>query len=194
MEDIPMPILLDPERPRLTGKEHNVDAAGQAELLQHELDRVTAYGRHLWSQLHAVRVHLVESLPDPGADTEPERLLTAPRGAGDDAGWQRWQAAYAAVTSALAGPGGDSGFGRHEAALETRARRGLEHSGAPGALQVAVAEHARLQVEDQRADSRPAVDGLQRPASRAGLAPVAAAVGVVAFLVGRWSRGRQVIP
>lgn len=124
MEKIPMPILLDPQRPRLEGQLSLDDANQQAHDLDKALRQAADYGRYLWRQIDAVRHYLLEVAPDPDADDDVHRWFTAPRGPDDDHGWDRWKTAYEAITSVLAGPAGDSGFGRHEAAQEALRRRG----------------------------------------------------------------------
>lgn len=53
----------------------------------------------------------------------PEVMACAsPRGGDDGDGWAKWADAYAAITSVLAGPHGDSGLGRQEAVREAQLR------------------------------------------------------------------------
>jgi hypothetical protein len=128
MQDIPQPMLLDPDRlllddrNDLSAEEH----ASRAALLDKALHETCAYARQLWQDVDAMRGYLLESLPSQaGADGGVERRLTAPTGPDDEEGWERWTAAYAAITSVLAGPHGDSGFGMTEARREARDRRAM---------------------------------------------------------------------
>jgi len=129
MHSIPKPELLDPhrmltdDRDDFTITEHRTRANRLAAALQDSCD----YAQALWQQLDEVRGYLVRCLPDdPQRAAEnhgARRPATAPTGPDDDAGWDDWMATYAAVTSMLCGPHGDSGFGADEARREARARR-----------------------------------------------------------------------
>lgn len=125
MQDIPEPAVLDPDRPRLRG---DVAAASDPQAALESLDAalhdVCAYARQLWEHVALARRHLVDSLPTGSLDDDVDGLLTAPRGPDDDEGWRRWADAHAALTSVLAGPRGDSGYGRHEAAQLEAQHRG----------------------------------------------------------------------
>ncbi|MHA3701794.1 hypothetical protein ACXR2U_06385 [Jatrophihabitans sp. YIM 134969] len=50
-----MPILLDPQRPRLEGQLSLDDANQQAHDLDEVLRQAADYGRHLWRQVDAAR-------------------------------------------------------------------------------------------------------------------------------------------
>ncbi|HST49964.1 hypothetical protein [Jatrophihabitans sp.] len=131
MHEIPKPELLDPDRlllddrNDLTADEH----ASRAALLNQALHESCGYAQQLWQSLDAVRGYLLDSLPpdphalDPDALDQPGRRSAAPTGPDDEAGWENWITAYATVTSVLAGPHGDSGFGSDEARREARDRR-----------------------------------------------------------------------
>jgi hypothetical protein len=126
MHEIPRPELLDPDRILLEDRNDLTadDHANRAALLGHALHESCSYAQQLWQSLDAVRGYLLDSLPpDPRSSDEPSRRSAAPAGPDDDAGWENWIAAYAAVTSVLAGPHGDSGFSSDEAQREARDRR-----------------------------------------------------------------------
>ena len=124
-QPIPTPELLDPgrlltdDRDDLTVTEHRSRTAQLAAALHDSCD----YAQALWRQLDEVRAYLVRSLPDDPQRTDARRHATAPTGPDDDAGWDDWMATYAAVTSVLCGPRGDSGFGADAAHSEAHARR-----------------------------------------------------------------------
>jgi hypothetical protein len=126
MREIPRPELLDPDRlllddrNDLSAEEH----ANRAATLAQALRESCAYAQQLWQNLDAVRGYLVDSLPSDSRTAGPrQRRSAAPAGPDDDEGWERWIEAYTAVTSVLAGPHGDSGFGSDEARREARDRR-----------------------------------------------------------------------
>jgi hypothetical protein len=126
MQDIPQPALLDPDRVLLedrndlSAEEH----ASRAALLDKALQESCSYAQQLWQNLDAVREYLLDSLPpNPRTAGPAPRRSASPTGPDDEEGWQRWSAAYAAVTSVLAGAHGDSGFGMDEARREARDRR-----------------------------------------------------------------------
>lgn len=120
-----MPEVLDPDRMHPSDADPATrDDAGRVATLDSELRRTCEYARNLWEQLQNVREYLVASLPDgPDADGARTRTSAAPTGTADDEGWHRWTATYAAVTTALAGPQGDSGFGAQEAQVIAQHRR-----------------------------------------------------------------------
>jgi len=124
-QPIPTPELLDPgrlltdDRDDLTVTEHR----SRNEQLAAALRDSCEYAQALWHQLDEVRAYLVRSLPDDPQRTDARRHATAPTGPDDDAGWDDWMATYAAVTSVLCGPRGDSGFGADAARSEAHARR-----------------------------------------------------------------------
>jgi hypothetical protein len=126
MQDIPRPALLDPDRlllddrNDLSAEEH----ANRAALLDKALHGTCAYAQQLWQDLDAMRGYLLDSLPPEQATAgDGHRRSAAPTGPDDEEGWANWTAAYAAVTSVLVGPHGDSGFGMDEARREARDRR-----------------------------------------------------------------------
>jgi hypothetical protein len=169
VEEIPMPNVLGPDRPRLEGQLTDEDAQAQVRDLDVALDRAAGYGQQLWHLLADVRRHLLESLPDPDADTDAGRRLTSPRGPADDAGWDRWCTAYAAVTSALAGPAGDAGWGMQEAHREASRRRGAGAASTRVADQEQIAHARHARAEEQLTDAvvpghGPDQSNLSRPA------------------------------
>jgi hypothetical protein len=129
MDEIPMPNVLDPDRMVSNSRDDMSvhDKAGLSEDLEEALHQSCQYGQQLWRDLDAVRGYLLDSLPPvPGEISGTGRLdatSAAPTGPEDEEGWQNWIAAYAAVTSALAGPHGDSGYGISEARREAQQRR-----------------------------------------------------------------------
>jgi hypothetical protein len=126
MHEIPQPEVLDPDRMLLADRDDLTadDHASRAALLGQALHESCAYARQLWQSLDAVRGYLLDSLPpDPHAAGRSGRRSAAPTGPDDDEGWESWITAYAAVTSVLTGPHGDSGFGSEEARREARDRR-----------------------------------------------------------------------
>lgn len=129
MDEIPMPNVLDPDRMVSNSRDDMSvhDKAGLSEDLEQALHQSCQYGQQLWRDLDTVRGYLLDSLPPvPGQISGTGRLdatSAAPTGPEDEEGWQNWIAAYAAVTSALAGPHGDSGYGMSEARREAQQRR-----------------------------------------------------------------------
>lgn len=125
MEPIQEPELLDPdrivdeEREDMTVDEHRDRARQYASALHDSCE----YAQRLWHQLDDVRGYLRRCLPDDPSRPDAHRFRTAPTGPDDEQGWQDWMSTYAEVTSALAGPRGDSGYGEEEARNEARARR-----------------------------------------------------------------------
>jgi hypothetical protein len=188
MHEIPRPELLDPDRlllstrDDLTADEH----ANRAALLDQALHESCSYAQQLWQSLDAVRGYLLDSLPpDPRASDGSVRISAAPAGPEDEAGWQNWTVAYAAVTSVLAGPHGDSGFGSDEAQREARDRRlALAEQPAP-------TEPASRPAED----TEPGTDSQRQPAGHtaSGRSPLrmAARLAVLLLAVRGLRRGRR---
>jgi len=123
---IPKPQVLDPnrllrdDRERQFSKDHRT----RAEVLEIALHESCAYAQQLWDDLNAMRQYLLDSLPpDPHITAGPIAIAAAPTGPDDEQGWQDWITAFAAVTSALCGPNGDSGFGLSRAREEAQRRR-----------------------------------------------------------------------
>lgn len=118
--EIPLPSTLDSQRGHLasSGSEEQ-----RREAVQQAYAEATEYGRQLWHRLDEIRTYLLESAPTTG------RSAARPTGPDDDAGWLAWQRAYADVTTVLAGPRGDSGFGEQEAVREVTQRRAARPSG-----------------------------------------------------------------
>jgi hypothetical protein len=159
MQDIPQPALLDPDRlllddrNDLTAEEH-ADRAAQLDQALHES---CSYARQLWQDLDAMRGYLLDSLPpDPRTAGPGHRNSAAPTGPDDEEGWERWSAAYAAVTSVLAGPHGDSGFGEAEARREARDRRVLLEGAADTGEATELPDQSPAQ---QPSPGRPAAQG-----------------------------------
>lgn len=122
-----MPSVLDPHRMVSNSRDDmSVHAkAGLSEDLEEALQQSCDYGQQLWRDLDAVRGFLLDSLPPVPGEVSGRQGATsaAPTGPEDEEGWQNWMAAFAAVTSALAGPHGDSGYGMSEARREAQLRR-----------------------------------------------------------------------
>lgn len=127
MDEIPMPSVLDPDRMVSNSRDDMSvhDKAGLSEDLEEALHQSCEYGQQLWRDLDAIRGYLLDSLPAIPSETSGRQGATsaAPTGPDDEDGWQNWMAAFAAVTSALAGPHGDSGYGMSEARREAQQRR-----------------------------------------------------------------------
>lgn len=126
MQKIPMPDVLNADRiPGDKREEVTVDFhRARAENLQIALEKSCEYAVQLWHHLDAARGYLVGSLPSASqsGDDSDAAACAAPRGPQDVDGWTKWADAYAAITSVLAGPHGDSGFGREEAVREAQQR------------------------------------------------------------------------
>lgn len=123
---IPKPQVLDPDRLLRDDREHQFtqDHRARAEVLDIALHESCAYAQQLWDDLDAVRQYLLDSLPpDPHTSTDPVHAGASPTGPEDEQGWQKWTTAFAAVTSVLCGPHGDSGFGMSRARQEAQRRR-----------------------------------------------------------------------
>lgn len=124
LQPIDKPQLLDPNRIVDPNRGNmTVDHESAAKELREALEATAEYGQELWGHLVAVRHYLMESLPpDPGAAGPHTQLGAHPTGPDDTDGWQRWVDVYASVTSVLAGPHGDSGYGLGEARDAARIR------------------------------------------------------------------------
>jgi hypothetical protein len=115
--EIPLPAVLDPDRGHLKASETSGSPEEQATVLREALKQASEYGQQLWHCLDVTRGYLLDSAPAEG------RPGAAPAGPTDEQGWQDWQKVYAGITSMLAGPKGDSGFGAEEAARQAQLRR-----------------------------------------------------------------------
>lgn len=126
MQPMRQPELLDPDRLKSDDRDNMtmMEHRSRAQQLEEALHASCEYGVELWKHLEAVRSYLFTSLPsDPRAPGAHPRASAAPTGPDDEAGWQNWIATYAAVTSILAGPHGDSGLGLSEAKHAAELRR-----------------------------------------------------------------------
>ena len=124
---IPKPQVLDPHR-LLVNDEDDFTAnhEARAALLQQALETSCSYAEQLWDDLNAMRQYLLDCLPpDPHTTTGPVASGAAPTGPDDEQGWHNWMTAFAATTSVLCGPHGDSGFGLSRARQEAQRRRVL---------------------------------------------------------------------
>jgi hypothetical protein len=104
MQSIPRPGLLERENPEqvLTSRERDVDAWGR---IAEPMREIAQYANQLWEVVQGVREYLYE-LAGEGGKPSPLR---------DASDWEDWAETWARVTSALAGPAGDSGYGVGEA-------------------------------------------------------------------------------
>jgi hypothetical protein len=123
-EPIQKPQLLDPNRTVDPQRDDmTVTHEDAAKELREALEKTCEYGRQLWDHLDAVRHYLMDSLPpDPRSAGPHTRVSARPTGPDDTEGWSKWVDIYASVTSVLAGPHGDSGFGYGEARDAARIR------------------------------------------------------------------------
>lgn len=124
MQPVEKPELLDPDRIVDPNRDNmTTDHESAAKELREALEATCEYGQQLWDHLMAARQYLMESLPpDPRAASPHTQLSAHPTGPDDAEGWQHWVDIYASVTSVLAGPHGDSGFGFTEAREAARIR------------------------------------------------------------------------
>lgn len=124
MQPIDRPQLLNPDRIIDPNRDDmTVDHESAAKELRGALEASCDYGQQLWDHLVAVRQYLMDSLPpDPRAASPHTQLSAHPTGPDDAEGWQHWVDMYSSVTSVLAGPHGDSGFGFSEARDAARIR------------------------------------------------------------------------
>ena len=180
MTEIPRPDLLEPDRvvrqQRNTPPEAD-DLQAEIEILEGALRDSCGYATQLWERLDAVREYLVGILP-PGPGFTEERT------------WDEWVDAYAAVTSVLAGPRGDSGFGGDEARRLARARREFPAGSMP-TPETIVSEPAEEESESSADGSEPGnvVDRLSGGgAGRFGMLASAALAG---WVYGRSGRARR---
>lgn len=183
MDPIPQPQLLDPDR--LLDPERDemtVDHEARATMYEDGLRESCAYGQQLWQALDSVREYLMNSLPpDPRA---PGKHVTcaSPIGPDDEEGWTKWIDTFSAVTSAMCGPRGDSGYGYAEAKHAADVRRDVPRQ--PGAPQppaaVAPGEHQAVPVADTSA-APPPEQAVGKPfrAVATGVLVVLAARGLV---------------
>jgi hypothetical protein len=126
MHQMRQPELLDADRLKSDDRDNMtmMEHRDRARQLDDALHASCEYGVELWKHLDAVRSYLYTSLPsDPRAPGPHPRASAAPTGPDDEAGWENWIATYAAVTSILAGPHGDSGLGLSEAKQAAQTRR-----------------------------------------------------------------------
>jgi hypothetical protein len=133
---VPMPTLLNPDRQVVNSRADFLDhdRRNLIPALERSIADLCAYGQQLWNDVNAMRTYLLHHQPPTHRAGQPARQLQGDPvsagqstttttgdagGAADDAdgqaAWRAWIAAYAAVTSVLAGPHGDSGFGIQEA-------------------------------------------------------------------------------
>jgi hypothetical protein len=187
MQPIPAPQLLDPDR---IGASHRIDANPDYEqlcaVLDEELHQSCAYAQQLWHELDAMRAYLLHSLPpDPSAPDPPSRTSASPTGPDDDAGWDNWISAYAAVTSTLCGAHGDSGYGLSEGRQLAQQRR--------TAPQVLHTTDTPNSAHRQRADTTPSEGSPDHPSVQ-GPAPHIARAAGLGILLALAARGLRRSP
>lgn len=126
MQPIPTPQVLDPDRILADERgDFTVHHHTREELLDEALHATCSYAQQLWHDLNAMRAYLLDSLPpDPRAPGPHPTASASPTGPDDDTGWNNWITTYAAATSVLCGPNGDSGYGLSEARREAHLRQG----------------------------------------------------------------------
>ncbi len=113
-----IPELLDgtnPYAPDVATVAESTDSGellSTARKLSAALDRSADYGLTLWKQLEVVATYLREDIAHARVSDERATLLQTEQQR------RRWQQVYSEVLSALAGPGGDSGYGEQQARLE----------------------------------------------------------------------------
>jgi hypothetical protein len=118
MQTILRPEVLDPDRLLVNDRgDFTADHETRAVLLAKALHESCEYAHQLWDTLNATRQYLLTSLPHDAITS------AAPTGSDDEQRWQHWTEAFAAVTSVLCGPHGDSGFELGRANDEARQRR-----------------------------------------------------------------------
>lgn len=126
MRPIPQPHLLDPDRLLINDRGgFFADHEARATELDKALHETCSYAQQLWQTLDSARQYLTECLPpDPrGPDSMHAPLGAHPTGPEDDGGWNDWMATFAAVSSVMCGPHGDSGYGLKEAEQAATIRR-----------------------------------------------------------------------
>jgi len=125
MQPIPTPHVLDPDRILVNDRgAFTASHEKRAAALEAALKETCEYAQQLWQNLDEARKYLMNSLPpDPRAPDPHPTASASPTGPDDEQGWEDWITAYASVTSVLAGPHGDSGFGLGEARRAARDRR-----------------------------------------------------------------------
>jgi hypothetical protein len=125
MQPIPTPHVLDPDRILVNDRGgFTASHERREDALETALKETCEYAQQLWQNLDGARAYLMKSLPvDPRAPGPHPTASASPTGPDDEQGWENWITAYASVTSVLAGPHGDSGFGLGEARRAARDRR-----------------------------------------------------------------------
>lgn len=125
MQPIPTPQVLDPDRVLDNDRgDFTADHEARSKLLETALHESCSYAQQLWDTTNALRAYLMDSLPpDPRAPGAHPAVGASPTGPDDEQGWNNWVNAYAAVTSVLCGPHGDSGYGLGEARHAAELRR-----------------------------------------------------------------------
>ncbi|HEV7206042.1 MAG TPA: hypothetical protein VGN18_15660 [Jatrophihabitans sp.] len=125
MQPIPTPEVLDPNRVLDNDRgDFTTDHEARAALLEDALHKSCDYAQQLWDTANAMRAYLMNSLPpDPRTPGPHPTTGASPTGPDDSEGWDRWTDAFAAVTSILCGPHGDSGYGLGEARHAAQLRR-----------------------------------------------------------------------
>lgn len=167
MQPIPMPEILDPDRIISTNRdsEHLGDPRDHDLQLTDALHDSCTYAQQLWHTLAATRTYLHDGLPpDTDAPAAHPDGTAFPIGPRDEDAWNQWISTYASITSTLAGPNGDEGFGLDEAKHAARQRRNAPASTAPAPSATPLPNHSQPVHVTTRADARPT--SLSSPARR----------------------------
>jgi hypothetical protein len=180
MRPVPVPEVIDPDRiiSRNRDSEHLGDPRDHDQQLTDALHRSCSYAQQLWQALAAARTYLFDSLPQAPGASGPRPTTAFPRGPDDEDAWREWTDAYAAVTSALAGPGGDEGYGLDEAHEVARSRRAAVALAASGPAPAASPRRGLLPVPAPAAGQPPPGDAA--PARRKLRIAATAALAVLA--------------
>jgi len=180
MTEIPRPDLLEPDRvvrqQRGTPPESD-DLKAEIEILEGALRDSCGYATQLWERLDALREYLVGILP-PGPGFTEERA------------WDEWIDAYAGVTSVLAGPREDSGFGADEARRLARARREFPPGSTP-TPETIVAEPPEEESESSADGSEPGNLAERLGGPGAGRIGMLASAALAGWVYGRSGRARR---
>ena len=200
MDEIAVPSVLNAgrlpidDRGEFTAEQHKASS----DALAQELESTTDYARSLWNQLNEVRAYLLTAAPqNPRMIEGMPRTGAEPTGPGDEAGWQRWTATLAAVTSLLVGPKGNLRYAEQEAVREQHDRRMPADATRDLAPDGTVPEQSRPEAGEPDHSAKHRADGAQdagatAPAGggTAGLfRPIPIAAAVFGFALG-WA-GRR---
>lgn len=126
MDAIARPKLLNPNR-MLVNDCGNIEAGEfhrrRADVIERGLRQSCGYAQDLWNTLDELRHYLLDDFPPDSRVPGVDEMSARPSRPDHEDGRRAWMDADAAVHSVLAGPDGDSGYGRHQAAREAHWRR-----------------------------------------------------------------------